>query len=105
MANSAGVSLGLDFGTESVRALLVELKGDERGSAVVPFQHGQIIDTLPTSGRKLPPSYALQDPQDWFDSAARAVHRATRAARVAADEIVGIGVDFTSCTMLPTLRD
>lgn len=105
MTTSATVALGLDFGTESVRALLVDLKGNERGSAVARYQHGQILDTLPTSGRKLPPSYALQDPQDWLDSAARAVHTALRQAKVAADDIVGIGVDFTSCTMLPTLAD
>ena len=105
MKTSATVALGLDFGTESVRALLVDLKGNERGSAVAQYQHGQILDTLPTSGRKLPPSYALQDPQDWLDSAAKAVHSALHQAKAAADDIVGIGVDFTSCTMLPTLAD
>ena len=105
MASSANVSLGLDFGTESVRALLVDLKGVERGCAVVPFQHGQILDTLPGSNRKLPPLYALQDPQDWLDSAAKVVRAALRQAKVQPDDIVGIGVDFTSCTMLPTLQD
>ena len=105
MASSANVSLGLDFGTESVRALLVDLKGVERGCAVVPFQHGQILDTLPGSNRKLPPLYALQDPQDWLDSAAKAVRAALRQAKVQPDDIVGISVDFTSCTMLTTLQD
>ena len=105
MTSTASVSLGLDFGTESVRALLVDLKGNECGSAVSSYQHGQILNELPESGRKLPPSYALQDPQDWLDSAARAVQAAVRQAKVVPDDIVGIGVDFTSCTMLPALRD
>lgn len=105
MSKTSPVALGLDFGTESVRAILVDLKGDERGSAVVPYAHGQILDTLPGSGKKLPPSYALQDPQDWLDSASRAVRSSLRKAKVAADDIIGIGVDFTSCTMLPALRD
>ncbi|MEY2878657.1 MAG: hypothetical protein RLZZ15_1037, partial [Verrucomicrobiota bacterium] len=35
------VSLGLDFGTESVRALLVDLRGRELASAVARYPHGQ----------------------------------------------------------------
>ena len=65
------VALGLDFGTESVRALLVDLRGREMGSAVAPYRHGQIIETLPGSREKLPPHFALQHPQDWIDSAER----------------------------------
>src|SRR3954452_14835586 len=105
MMTSANLTLGLDFGTESVRALLVDLKGTECGSAIAAFKHGQILESLPSSGRKLPHSYALQDPQDWLDSAARAVQAAVRQAKVEPGHIVGIGVDFTSCTMLATLRD
>ncbi len=41
------LALGLDFGTASVRALLVDLKGNERGSSVVKYRHGQITETLP----------------------------------------------------------
>jgi L-ribulokinase len=104
MARRDKLSLGIDFGTESVRALLVDLEGVERASAVVHYPHGQILDELPTApGKKLPPNYALQHPQDWLDSAAQAVDVARRDSGVSADEIIGIGVDFTSCTMLPTL--
>src|SRR6201996_2463240 len=99
------LALGLDFGTESVRALLVDLRGRECASAVVKYRHGQIIDTLLGSREKLPPHYALQHPQDWIDSAARATRAAMRAAGAKAEEVIGIGVDFTSCTMLPALRD
>jgi L-ribulokinase len=100
------IALGIDFGTESVRALLVDLKGNERASAVVPYPHGQITGALPTAlKKKLPPHYALQHPSDWIGSAAKAVRKALNSAGVAADEVIGIGVDFTSCTMLPTLAD
>src|ERR1700761_655812 len=102
---SVPLSLGLDFGTESVRALLVDLRGRERASAVVKYRHGQIIDSLPGSREKLPPHYALQHPQDWIDSAAKATRSAMRAAGAKPEEVIGIGVDFTSCTMLPALRD
>ncbi len=105
MRDASQVVLGLDFGTESVRALLVDVSGKELGSAVVPFAHGQIIDRLPKNGRKLPPAYALQHPQDWIDAAAKATTLAKRSSKVDPNAIVGIGVDFTSCTMLPTKAD
>jgi len=99
------LSLGLDFGTESVRALLVDLTGRERGVAVSRYQHGQITETLPGTGEKLPPDFALQHPHDWIDSAAAATRDALKAASASADDVIGIGVDFTSCTMLPALAD
>jgi L-ribulokinase len=99
------IALGLDFGTESVRAVLVDLRGRERAAVVARYAHGQIIETLPGSKKKLPPHYALQHPQDWLNSAAKAVRGAMRAAKIDAAQVIGIGVDFTSCTMLPALRD
>ncbi len=99
------MALGLDFGTESVRVLLVDLEGNERGAAVARYAHGQITEGLPSTGRKLAPHTALQHPRDWLDSAARAVRRALRAAGAGPDAVAGIGVDFTSCTMLPARRD
>ena len=53
----------------------------------------------------LPADYALQHPQDWLDSAAVACKGAMHRAKTSADQIIGIGADFTSCTMLPTLAD
>ena len=99
------VALGLDFGTESVRALLIDGGGAELGSAVARYRHGQIAETLPNSRERLPPLYALQDPQDWLDSSAAAVRAAMRRAKLKTGDVVSIGVDFTSCTMLPTLGD
>jgi L-ribulokinase len=105
MADKPFVALGLDFGTESVRALLVDDRGKELGSATSPYAHGQITSTLPKSRKPLPPAYALQHPQDWLDSAATAVRSAMRRTKLSASDVASIGVDFTSCTMLPTLAD
>jgi L-ribulokinase len=105
MAAKPFAALGLDFGTESVRALLVDGHGVELGSAVAGYRHGQIVETLPNSRERLPPLYALQDPQDWLDSSASAVRAAMRRAKLKSGDVVSIGVDFTSCTMLPTLSD
>ncbi len=99
------IALGLDFGTESVRAILVDALGSQRGQGVASYKHGQIIQSLPGSGRAIPATHAYQDPQDWLDGAAKAIQAALVDADITSDQIVGIGVDFTSCTLLPTLND
>ena len=97
-----GCALGLDFGTASVRALVVETAtGRERGSAVVDYRHGVIDAALPGTGARLPADWALQHPGDYMESTAGAVRGAMAAAGLGAADIVGVGVDFTSCTILP----
>jgi L-ribulokinase len=111
MPNHTSLALGIDFGTESVRALVVDMAGHERGSAVARYRHGQITRTVPWGDDPLPADFALQNPRDWIDSAARAVRRAVREAgaadlpAAAGQAVIGVGVDFTSCTMLPALTD
>ena len=99
------IALGLDFGTESVRAVLIDSDGEERGVGTDSFRHGQITESLPATGERLPPNYALQHPDDWIESAAKSTRAAIESAGIIPNQIVGIGVDFTSCTVLPTLRD
>ena len=99
-------SLGFDFGTESVRVLVVDIKnGHIAGQSTRNYRHGVIDSELPTAAGKLPPDYALQHPSDWLDDAAQACKAAMKTAAADPDHVIGIGVDFTSCTMLPTLRD
>lgn len=102
----ARYAIGLDYGTESVRALVVDTSdGRIAGQATRPYAHGVIDQQLPTDGQTLPPDYALQHPQDWLADMAAACREAVAASKARPDDIVGIGVDFTSCTMLPTLAD
>lgn len=104
----APLFLGLDFGTESVRAVLVDLRGQCVGSAVSAYSHGQIVPGSPAARDlfgNLPPAFALQHPDDWIESAAVAVRQSLAASGVSADGVRGIGVDFTSCTMLPCRAD
>ncbi len=105
MPTKDALALGLDFGTESVRALLIDLDGTEYSSAVAKYTHGQITDRLPGSNEELPPDYALQHPGDWLAAATRAVRNAWRKASAPRSSVIGIGVDFTSCTMLPVQGD
>jgi L-ribulokinase len=95
-------SIGVDFGTESGRALLLDARtGAELSVSVVPYASAVIDAELPVTGERLPPDWALQDPADWITVLQQGVPEAVAQAGVAADEVVGIGVDFTSCTVLP----
>ncbi len=94
--------LGIDFGSLSGRALIVDIRtGEEIAEAVHPYKHGFIEDTLPSTGEKLPPDWTLQDPQDYLEVLAAAVPEALRKAGISAEDIIGIGVDFTGSTVLP----
>ena len=106
MSLSLRTSVGVDFGSESARAVLVDVAtGRELGSAVSLFAHGVIEDHLPDGGTPLPPDWALQDPDDYVASMGAAIQEALRTSGVDAGSIVGVGIDFTACTMLPTLAD
>jgi L-ribulokinase len=97
-------ALGLDFGTESVRALVVDCdRGREVAEAVSPYAHGVISRVLPGTKKPLPPDFALQHAGDYVESMLKAIRQVLRS--VPASKIVGIGVDFTACTILPIKRD
>jgi len=95
--------LGIDFGTESGRALLVDVaNGHEVASAVYQYSHGVMDRQLPT-GKALPADWALQDPEDYLRCLEIAVPEALRTSGVQPADVIGIGIDFTTCTVLPTL--
>ena len=99
-------ALGLDFGTTSVRAVLIDTRsGAERGSAVAEYRHGVIDRTLPGSEQPLAADWALQHPGDYLESMLDAVAGALHAGRLDPGQVIGIGIDFTSCTILPIDRD
>ena len=98
--------VGVDFGTESGRAVVVRASdGAELAGSVCPYQHGVIDRALPESDHPLPPEWALQDPDDYMAVLRTAVPRAVEESGVDSSSVVGIGIDFTSCTMLPTTSD
>src|ERR1051326_6463397 len=94
-------SLGLDYGTESARALLVDVSdGREVATAVAEYAGGGIDERLPESGVRLGPEWALQNPDDYLAVLSEIVPRVLADAGAAPEAVIGIGVDFTSCTML-----
>jgi L-ribulokinase len=99
-------AIGVDFGTESGRALLVDVAdGREIATYVHPYADGVIDDTLPTSGAKLPPDFALQNPMDYIEVFKTAIPAVIEESGVDPADVIGVGVDFTACTMLPTTAD
>lgn len=99
-------TIGIDFGTLSGRALLVDARsGAEIATAVFDYPHGVIDKTLPANGRPLPPEWALQHPQDYLDVFAHTVPAVIKAGGIDPAEIVGIGIDFTASSPLPTKAD
>ena len=105
MAGGACV-IGVDFGTLSGRAVVVSVEdGAELGSAVHEYAHAVIERELPASGERLPPQWALQDPEDYIDVLREAVPAAVAAAGIEPDQVIGIATDFTASTPLPVLAD
>jgi len=98
-------ALGIDYGTESGRVVVIRLRnGEEISSAVIPYPDGVIDEKLP-GGPRLEPDWALQNPRDYLRVAEKGVPKALKAARVKAKDVVGIGTDFTASTPLPVTRD
>lgn len=98
-------ALGLDFGTESGRVMLVRADtGEEVAWNVVPYVNGVMDRRLPDD-TPLGADWALQDPRDYIFVLERGIPEVLRQSGVTPDDIVGLGVDFTSCTILPTLAD
>ena len=99
-------AIGVDFGTESGRALLVDVvNGEEIATAVHPYSNGVIDEKLPDSGVRLEPDWALQDPNDYIAVFKTAIPAVLKSSGVDAADVIGVGIDFTACTMLPTKAD
>jgi L-ribulokinase len=95
-------AVGVDFGTESGRTVLLDLaSGEELARAVVPYPHGVIDRELPHTGETLPPDWALQDPDDWILVLEDGIACLLAEADVDPGQVVGLGIDVTSCTVLP----
>jgi L-ribulokinase len=98
--------IGLDFGTLSGRAVVVRVSdGAELGTATSEYARGVIDHRLPGAGADLPPDWALQDPADYVTVLKEAVPAAVRAAGIDPAAVIGLGTDFTACTLIPCLAD
>lgn len=99
-------AIGVDFGTVSGRAILVSLKaGQELATAVHQYANGVIDERLPDSDVRLEADWALQDPNDYLEVFKHAIPEVLKESGVDPEDVIGLGIDFTACTMLPTKAD
>lgn len=99
-------SIGVDFGTESGRAVLVDVStGKELATAIYPYKHGVIDEKLPGTNLRLEPDWALQDPDDYIRTFKHTVPAVLKQSGADPADVIGVGIDFTACTMMPTLAD
>jgi len=100
-------AIGLDYGTNSVRCLIVDVAdGNEVGSNVYEYKTGEAGIILDSSDHNL----ARQNPADYLEGTEVSVKEAMREAKKIdksfdANEIIGIGVDTTGSTPIPVDKD
>ena len=101
----AKYTIGLDYGTLSGRALIVNAQtGEELASSVFDYPHAVMDEYLP-SGKKLGNDWALQHPQDYLDVIYNTIPDVMKKSGVNKEDVIGIGIDFTACTILPVTED
>ena len=99
---AASYTIGLDFGTNSVRALVVNVRnGKEIGSFVWEYSHGKtgvVIDPVN-------PDLARQHPADYIKgievSVTQAIEQASSDPEFSRKNVIGLGVDTTGSTPMP----
>lgn len=98
-------AIGVDYGTLSVRALLVNIEtGKEVATSVYEYSHAVMEERIP-GGTKLPSGWALQDPQDYLMGLITTIRDIMAKSNVFPEEVIGIGVDMTSSTVMTVKND
>ncbi len=106
MRRLAKYSIGVDYGTQSGRAVLVEIgSGREIATSVKEYTHGVMDEYLPGGKKKLEDDWALQHPNDYLEVLQVTIPSVLTKANVSAEDVIGIGIDFTACTVLPVKND
>ncbi|MDF2959306.1 MAG: ribulokinase [Paenibacillus sp.] len=98
--------IGIDYGSESGRVVVVDVAdGAEVGSHITRYEHGVMDEVLLPAGIPLDSDWALQQPMDYLKVLTESVPKAIQGAGIQPEQVIGIGIDFTSCTVLPVDGD
>ncbi len=95
-------SIGIDYGTLSGRAVLAEVDtGNIIATAVKEYTHGVMDEYLPDGKTRLDSDWALEHPADYLEVLGLTVPAVLKESGVSAQDVIGLAIDFTACTMLP----
>ena len=95
-------SIGVDYGTQSGRAVLVEVDtGNIVAQSVKEYTHGVMDEYLPDGVTKLEDDWALEHPADFVEVLETTIPKVLAESGVEAGAVIGMAIDFTACTMLP----
>ena len=98
-------TIGVDYGTLSARALLLDLDtGAELATSEFTYPHS-ILRAEFFAPNAMEKTASLEHPQDFLDALRFTVRDVVAKAGITADEVYGIGFDFTSCSVLPLDKD
>lgn len=103
--NSDKFVLGIDYGTESGRAAVIRVANGELASSVIVPYPDSVIDSKLPGGPKLEQDWALQNPRDYLLVVEKGIPKALKSAGVKAEQVVGLGTDFTASSPLPVKSD
>lgn len=99
-------TIGVDYGTQSGRAVLVEVDtGNIIATSVKEYTHGVMDEYLPGGEIKLEPDWALEHPADYLEVLGVTIPAVLKESGINPADVIGMAIDFTACTMLPINRE
>lgn len=95
-------SIGVDYGSLSGRAVLVDVEdGSILAQAVKEYTHAVMDEYLPDGITRLGPDWALQHPQDYLEVLEQTIPAVLKESGIPKEDVIGLAIDFTACTVLP----
>lgn len=99
-------SIGVDFGSLSARAVIYNVSnGDYIHSVETLYEHAIYETVHPYTNEPLPVASSLQLPEDFSQALGRSVKTVIQESGIQPEEVVGISVDCTSCSLIPVDND
>ncbi len=93
-------TLGIDYGTLSARAVLMNCSdGSVAAAASMNYPHA-VMDKILPDGTRLEANWALQDAEDYILALENTVTRVMEESAVPKEDVIGLSIDFTSCTVV-----
>lgn len=106
MSERRTFTIGIDYGTEACRAVLVDVSnGDIAAKSIFQYKHGVITDKLPETDILLKSGWAVQHPMDYIAALKRTVPNLIKETQIDPDQVIGIGVDFCGSTVIPATSE